>query len=68
MSVGVLEMLPIAGFALMTFLTIPLRRRPKLGDLLLASMLLTVRGRLGCMAHESSQDRNHQTCQKTHLK
>lgn len=47
LSVGVLGMLPTAGFALMGFLAVPLIRRIDLEHLLLASILLTTLGQVG---------------------
>lgn len=46
-SIGLLGMLPTAGFALMGFLTPQLIRRIRLEPLLLASILLAVAGQLG---------------------
>ena len=47
LSVGVLGMLPTAGFALMGFLAVPLIRRIELEHLLLASIVLATLGQVG---------------------
>lgn len=46
-SMGILGMIPTAGFALTGFLTLPLIRHHKLEHLLLASLLLALIGQLG---------------------
>lgn len=47
LSVGILGMLPTAGFALMGFMAVPLVRRIDLEHLLLASILLSTLGQVG---------------------